>query len=87
MTTATLSLRVSKELREQLAHLAKATDRPMNYHAGAALEEYLAVQKWQVQGIRDAIVEADRKGPRAEQEKVREWVQSWGTDGESEPPL
>ncbi len=87
MTTTTLSLRVSEEVRTQLAKLAKATDRPMNYHAGAALEEYLAVQQWQVQGIRDAIAEANGKSRHAEQEKVREWVESWDTDAEREPPL
>ncbi len=87
MATTTLSLRVSEEVRAQLAELAKATDRPMNYLASAALEEYLAVQRWQVQGIQDAVAGADGNGPRTGQKEVRDWVHSWGTDEESEPPL
>lgn len=87
MATATLSLRVSKETRERLAELAEATDRPMNYHVGVALEEYLAVQRWQVQGIQDAIAEADDNAPAVEQKKVREWVESWDTEAERESPL
>ncbi|MGH8280407.1 MAG: CopG family ribbon-helix-helix protein [Gammaproteobacteria bacterium] len=87
MTTTTLSLRIDEDLREQLARLADATDRPMNYHATAALEAYLAVQEWQVQGTREALAEAEKDNPRAEQTKVREWVESWDTDTEAKPPL
>jgi predicted transcriptional regulator len=87
MATTTLSMRVDERLRARLAELAKATDRPMNYHVGEALEEYLEVQQWQVRGIHDAIAEADGKEPAAEQEQVREWVESWDTDTENESPL
>lgn len=86
MTTTTLSLRVSEEMRAKLARLAEATDRPMNYHASAALEAYLDLQQWQVQGIRSAIAEADQNGAQVDQESVRAWVDSWYADAEKKPP-
>lgn len=48
MSTTTISVRVSHEAGERLAHLAQATQRSKFFLAAEAIEEYLAVQEWQV---------------------------------------
>ena len=53
--------------------------------AAEAIAEYLAVNEWQIAGIKAAIDDLDR-GERFEHEAVRKWVESWGSENEREPP-
>jgi len=83
--TISLSFRVPKETAEQLEQLAAAMDRPRSWLLGRALEEYLEVQAWQVAEIR-AGMEEIRQGKGVPHEKVVAWLETWGTDEETEPP-
>jgi predicted transcriptional regulator len=54
-----ISVRVSKEVAKRLERLAEATDRSKSYVAAQAIEEFLALQEWQVKAIQRAVDEAD----------------------------
>ncbi len=85
MATATLTVELSKADRERLEALAEATGRSESLLAAEAVSEYLAVQDWQVSGIEAAIASLDREGGIAH-ETVRQWIESWDTDEELDPP-
>ncbi|MBN2494867.1 MAG: CopG family ribbon-helix-helix protein [Deltaproteobacteria bacterium] len=71
MSTTTLTVRVQAEMAERLDRLARATKRSRSYLAAEAIEEYLAVQEWQVRAIQAGIEEADRaEGVDLEQVKA-----------------
>ena len=59
MDTATLTLRVPVEVRNQLDQLAEATHRTKSYLVGEAIRQYLDLEAWQVGEIQQAIKEAD----------------------------
>jgi predicted transcriptional regulator len=73
------------ELKARLERLAKATHRSRSYLASEAIRRFVELEEWQVQGIGEALVQADR-GEGVEHEQVDAWLASWGSDPESEPP-
>jgi predicted transcriptional regulator len=85
MPSATLTIRVDESDKQRLEALARSTGRSRSLLAAEAIAEYLAVNEWQIEAIRTAMAEAER-GETVPHEAVREWVASWGTDQELEPP-
>jgi predicted transcriptional regulator len=81
-----LTLRLRPELLASLDELAGATQRSRADLAEEALAQYLDVQRWQIEGVRAALAEADRGDPGIPHERVAEWLESWGTDDELPPP-
>jgi predicted transcriptional regulator len=83
----TLSIRVSSDAREQLDELADATGRTKSFLAAEAIEHYLAIQSWQVQGIKNAVKKASSKDAKfIEHDKVVDWLESWGHKHEKDMP-
>jgi predicted transcriptional regulator len=58
--TSHLSIRVPTDLAERLERLARATAQSKSTLAAEALEEYLALQEWQIEAIQADIDGADR---------------------------
>jgi predicted transcriptional regulator len=85
VTAATLTVQLSEVDKERLAALAEATGRSESLLAAEAVSEYLALQEWQVSAIEAGIASLDREGGIAH-EAVRDWIESWGTDDELDPP-
>lgn len=85
MASATFTIRVDESDKARLEALARSTGRSRSYLAAEAITEYLAVNEWQIAGIKAAIEDLDR-GKRIDHEAVRKWVESWGSDNELEPP-
>ena len=56
---ASLSLRIEPALNQRLESLAEAMDRPKSWVCERALEDYVALQEWQVAEIRKGLAEAD----------------------------
>ncbi len=79
MTTSTLSIRVATLQKDKLGKLAKSTGRSRSFLAADAIREYLDVQDWHVNGIKQAIASLDEHGG-INHEDVRAWVASWGQD-------
>lgn len=83
----TLSVRVAPKVRDQLENLADATGRTKSFLAAEAIEFYLSIQAWQVKEIKKSLHNADSKKARfIDHEDVANWLNSWGSKKEQEPP-
>jgi RHH-type rel operon transcriptional repressor/antitoxin RelB len=71
--TSTLTVRVASEIEKRLAKLASATARSKSFLAAEAIEEYLAVQEWQVQ----AILEGKKAAARGEGRDLAQVRKAW----------
>lgn len=72
----TLTLRISDDIKQQLAVLAKATGRTKSFLAVEAIRAYLQQEAWQVAEIRQAVDEADA-GDFAEESEVQRIRCKW----------
>jgi len=87
--TTTMTLRLDDETNERLSNLAGATDRSKAYLTTQALKLFLANNEWQVQEINEAVAEADSANSNEfiDNDIVMAWMETWGTDHESQSPL
>ena len=85
MASATFTIRVDEADKVRLEALARSTGRSRSFLAAEAIAEYLAVNEWQIARIRSAMEALDR-GEFIEHDAVRKWVESWGAEGELDPP-
>jgi predicted transcriptional regulator len=85
MANMTLTVQPSDADRARLRSLAKATGRSESSLAAEAVSEYLAIHDWQVAAINAGIESLDR-GEAIAHSAVRDWIESWGTDRELDPP-
>jgi RHH-type rel operon transcriptional repressor/antitoxin RelB len=85
MPSTTFTVRVDATVKKRLEKLAKNTGRSRSFLAAEAITEYLSVNEWQVAGIKAAIESLDR-GQGIPHQQVKEWVGSWGSDGERSAP-
>jgi RHH-type transcriptional regulator, rel operon repressor / antitoxin RelB len=83
--STTFTIRVDEDDKKRLEALARSTGRSRSFLAAEAIAEYLAVNEWQIEAIQTAMAETER-GETVSHEAVREWVASWDTDQELEPP-
>lgn len=83
--TATLTVRVPVKLRRRLEGLAKTTDRNRSRMAVEALENYVTDQEEQLERIDQGIRDADA-GRVVSHEKVKRYIQSWGSKRKLPPP-
>lgn len=75
--SALISVRVENDLAKRLERLAKATDRSKSYLAAQAIEEFVALQEWQVQAIQEGIAAAKR-GEVVSHDKAATELKRWG---------
>ncbi|TMJ05447.1 MAG: ribbon-helix-helix protein, CopG family [Alphaproteobacteria bacterium] len=85
MSSETFTVRVDTAIKKRLEKLAKSTGRSRSFLAAEAINEYLGVNEWQVTGIKQAIESADR-GELIAHDRVKEWVNSWGSKDELPKP-
>ena len=83
--TQAISLRIGTEKIKRLKRLVEATDRPRSWHLEQALDEYLEIQGWQIAHFEEGLADADA-GRTIPHERVREWLLTWGSEDEAEPP-
>lgn len=57
-----LTVRVKPDTRTRLDNLARITRRSKSFVIEESLEQYLAVNEWQIQGIQDALIDAESPG-------------------------
>ena len=60
LKAASMTVRVKPTTKKRLDLLAQATRRSKSYVIEEALELYLDVNEWQIDGITKALAEADR---------------------------
>jgi RHH-type rel operon transcriptional repressor/antitoxin RelB len=85
MRSTTFTVRVDPTVKKRLERLAKNTGRTRSFLAAEAITEYLSVNEWQVAGIKNAVASLDQ-GKGIPHQQVKEWVGSWGNDGERPAP-
>jgi len=87
MSTTTLTIRIDEQTKKRLDRLAKSTSRSKSYLVVNAIEEYLSINEWQIQELVKTIEKADSPNAKfVAHEKVAEWLDSWGSANELEPP-
>jgi len=75
--SALISVRVSNAIAQRLAGLARATERSKSYLAEQALEEFIALQEWQVKAIQQGARQADT-GKLVEHKEALKVLSKWG---------
>ncbi len=83
--TATLTVRVPITLKSRLERLAKATASNRSRLAVGALQSYVDEQESQLARIAQGIRDADA-GRVVSHEKVKRYLQSWGSNRKLPPP-
>ena len=76
MSSTTFTVRVEPAVKRRLERLAKSTGRSRSFLAAEALTEYLDVNEWQVERIKQAIESLDR-GEGVAHDEVKRLVRSW----------
>ena len=84
--TVTITVRTSRQTKEQLDALAENMGRSANYLADEAISSYVSENAWQVEAIGKAVAEADAGGPSISQEATERWLKSWGSAHELPKP-
>lgn len=77
--SATMTIRLEPDLKQRLDHLAEATQRSKSFLAAQAIRDFVDLNEWQIQEIRNAIAEADSE-EFASDDLVRDVLGKWGVD-------
>lgn len=77
--STTMTVRLEPELKQRLDRLADATQRSKSFLAAQAIREFVDLNEWQVQEIRNAIAKADQ-ADFASDDQVRNVFGKWGVD-------
>ncbi|GJM04550.1 MAG: CopG family transcriptional regulator [marine bacterium B5-7] len=82
------SIRLNSDIETPLEDLAKKLDRSKNYLINQAIKDYLARQSMEeVRWIdTQAALNSVNSGKSISEEKVKTWLESWGSKVEVEPP-
>jgi RHH-type rel operon transcriptional repressor/antitoxin RelB len=73
--STTLTVRLDRSVKKRLEAAAARIRRSKSFLAAEAIEEYLAVQEWQIEAIKRGIEAADR-GELVPHEQVKAWAKS-----------
>jgi predicted transcriptional regulator len=82
------SVRLKPEIETPLADLSKELDRSKSYLINKAIEEFLdrkAVEESRWKETLEAI-DSVKSGRVVDESEVNNWLKSWGTERELEPP-
>ncbi len=82
------SVRMTEELQQRLDRLADVDQRSRSWEINTAVKEYIERRETELKMLvetREAMQDAEA-GRIIEGNKVAEWLESWGSDGEIESP-
>ena len=77
--STTMTIRLEPELKQRLDHLSEATQRSKSFLAAQAIRDFVDLNEWQIQEIRNALAEADGDD-YASDDRVRDVLGKWGVD-------
>lgn len=75
--STTMTIRLEPELKSRLDKLAATTHRSKSFLASEAVREFIELNEWQIQELKDAIKEADA-GDFASDQDVEAIFNKWG---------
>jgi RHH-type transcriptional regulator, rel operon repressor / antitoxin RelB len=73
--STTLTVRLDRSVKKRLEAAATRVRRSKSFLAAEAIEEYLAVQEWQIEAIHRGMEAADR-GELVSHDQVKAWAKS-----------
>jgi RHH-type transcriptional regulator, rel operon repressor / antitoxin RelB len=65
MSTSTFTIRLDPKTKERLERLAESTARSRAFLINEAVQEYLAVNEWQIKEIKHRLELADKPGAKS----------------------
>jgi len=74
--TDILTLRLDSKTKKKLDKLAKATERSRSFLAAQAIQEFVALNEWQIEETRKAVAQADA-GDFASDEDLTRVIKKW----------
>jgi RHH-type rel operon transcriptional repressor/antitoxin RelB len=82
----TMTVRLSRQLKDRLERLAESTRRSKSYLAAEAIAEYVEGNAWQVEEIRKAVQKADAGGPFVSEEDATRYLDALARGEDPKPP-
>lgn len=79
--STTMTIRLESDLKSRLDQLAEATQRSKSFLAAEAIREFIELNEWQIQEIREALKEADA-GDFASDNEVKAILAKWSVSGD-----
>ena len=79
--STTMTIRLEPELKSRLDKLSTATHRSKSFLAAEAVREFVEINEWQIEEIKDGIKEADANDFASNQE-VQAVFNKWGVNGD-----
>lgn len=82
------SIRLNSEIETPLEDLAKKLDRSKNYIINQAIKDFIARQSMEDARWFDTqtALNSLKSGNSIPEEKVKAWLESWGSKNEVKPP-
>ncbi len=82
------SVRLQPEMENPLKELSKKLDRSKSYLINQAVKEFIARNSLEEQRWGETLeaIDSVKSGKLIEEKAVNNWLESWGTEGEIEPP-
>lgn len=79
--STTMTIRLEPHLKDRLDELAETTRRSKSFLAAEAIRDFIELNEWQVQEIKEAIKEADA-GDFATDKQVNKVFSKWNVNGD-----
>jgi len=79
--STTMTIRLEPELKSRLDKISAATHRSRSFLAAEAVREFIELNEWQIEEIKDAVKEADA-GDFASDQEVHAVFSKWAVDGD-----
>ena len=77
--STTMTIRLEPELKSRLDKLSAATHRSKSFLAAEAVREFIEVNAWQIEEIKDAVKEADA-GDFTSNQEILAVFNKWGVN-------
>ena len=77
--STTMTIRLESKLKGKLNKLAEITNRSKSFLAAEAIRDFIEINHWQLQEIKEAIKEADN-GEFASEEAQKKTLNKWDID-------
>jgi len=85
MPQASILVQLDSEVQARLAALADDRKQPVSEVAAEVISMYLSPDSWEHKHIRAGLAELEA-GHSVSNERVMEWLDSWGTESELPAP-
>ena len=79
--STTMTIRLEPELKSRLDKLSAATHRSKSFLAAEAVREFVEINEWQIEEIKNSIREADAEEFSSDHE-VQSVFSKWGVNGD-----